>query len=208
MNKNSIEQFPNHKGLLWSYRLDGAGGGQQQVDLTKLDKTGPVFDWIHLLSNEQKSIDWMIEKGLSSQVIEMMNATNTRPRMQKLDGGLLINLRGVNTNPGADPEDMVALRIWFTNDTIITTRSKNRKLLSVEDLRETIESKTGPTTTRDFVCMLIKYIANRIGDVVDDIDEALSQVETNLVDDNINQVQQQLFSTRTKSAAIRRYLSP
>lgn len=56
--------------------------------------------------------------------------------------------------------------------------------------------------------MLIEYIANRIGDLVDSIDEDLTGIETDLSEDNIKLVQQHLSATRRQTAAIRRYLAP
>lgn len=208
MNQLSSQQFPQDKGLLWSYRLDGQGGGHQQDQLADADKDAPAFDWFHLRSDENDSVAWMRAKKLDPQIIEVISQSETRPRMALIDGGVLINLRGVNKNPGADPEDMIAIRIWFNKDTIITARKKERVLLSVEDVRNCIHKGTGPKTPAEFVCMLIEYMANRIGDVVDEIDETLTQAETDLGEDHVQSVQQKLFVTRKQIAAIRRYLAP
>ena len=41
-----------------------------------------------------------------------------------MDDGLLIVLRGINRNAGADPEDMVSLRIWVESDRMISVRQR------------------------------------------------------------------------------------
>lgn len=56
-----------------------------------------------------------LEQNLSSLdplSLDALLQDETRPRAETMQDGTHINLRGVNTNPGADPEDMVSIRIW------------------------------------------------------------------------------------------------
>jgi zinc transporter len=150
----------------------------------------------------------MQEIGLDEHVIETLSALETRPRMTMLGGGVLINLRGVNTNPGSDPEDMISLRVWFSDKTIVTARKKGRRLLSIEDVRTRIENGSGPKSPGEFVSLLIEHLANKIGDIVDAIDDNLIQIESSMDEDNIKPVQQNLSAIRLQTIAIRRYLAP
>jgi len=43
----------------------------------------------------------------------------TRPRATAIVDGLLLALRGINLNPGAEPDDMVSVRLWGDNDRLI-----------------------------------------------------------------------------------------
>ena len=208
MTPPSNQQFPEEQGLLWSYRLDGQGSGYQQGRLGSSDEKSSSFDWFHLRSDETDSVVWMQEIGLDEHVIETLSALETRPRMAMLGGGVLINLRGVNTNLGSDPEDMIALRVWFTDKTIVTARKKGRRLLSIEDVRARFENGSGPKSPGEFISMLIEHLANRIGDIVDSIDDDLTQIEINMDEDNIKPVQQNLSAIRLQTVAIRRYLAP
>ena len=208
MTLSSNQQFPEEHGLLWSYRLDGQGGGHQQGRLGSADEKPLGFDWFHLKSDETDSAVWMREIGLDEHVIETLSALETRPRMAMLAGGVLINLRGVNTNPGSDPEDMIALRIWFSDKTVVTARRKGRKLISIEDVRARIENGSGPKNPGEFVSMLIEHMANKIGDLVDSIDDDLTRIEISMDEDNIKPVQQNLSAIRLQTIAIRRYLAP
>ena len=208
MTPPSNQQFPEEHGLLWSYRLDGQGSGYQQGRLGSSDEKSPGFHWFHLKSDETDSVVWMQEMGLDEHVIEALSALDTRPRMTMLAGGVLINLRGVNTNPGSDPEDMISLRVWFSDKTIVTARKKGRKLISIEDVRARIENGSGPKSPGEFISMLTEYLANKIGDIVDSIDDDLTQIEINMGEDNIKPVQQNLSAIRLQTVAIRRYLAP
>ena len=196
--------------IIWNYRLDGNGGGEAQDCYPDTEVTGGGFDWLHLRSDDPGSIDYMRGMSLNPKLIEALSASETRPRMQLLEDGVLINLRGVNTNPGADPEDMVAIRVWFNDRVIITGRKRDRKMLSIEDLRQRITEGKGPKYPGQFVAMLVEKLANRINDVVDMLDDELTSVETELDEkkDSVRQIQQRLSDIRKQTAMIRRYLAP
>jgi len=210
MNSSFEPEKSVNKAVIWNYRLDGLGGGDQQQELPDLLSDLAGFDWLHLRSDDLDAIVCLQELNLSSKLIEALSADETRPRMQLLENGVLINLRGVNTNPGADPEDMIAVRVWFNDRIIITGRKKERKLLSIEDLREHIEDGSGPKRPGQFVVLLVEKLANRINDLVDGIDENLTSVETKLDEkkNNVFAIQQLLSDIRKQTATVKRYLAP
>lgn len=196
--------------VICNYRLDGRGGGKDQQDYPDMQRQPPGFDWIHMRSDAEDSIAYMQSMQLDPSLIEVLTASETRPRMQLLEGGVLINLRGVNTNPGADPEDMVSIRVWFNDRIVISSRRRGRRLLSVDDVRSAIANGVGPKTPAEFITMLVERLANRISDVVDSIDNDLTGIETQLDEklDNVRKIQQQLSAMRKQTATVRRYLAP
>lgn len=210
MNQTNAPLDSTRQVVIWNYRLDGEGGGQLQDRFPRMQEAGPGFDWLHLRSDELGAIDYMESMGLDAKLIEALSAIETRPRMQLLEGGVLINLRGVNTNPGADPEDMVSIRVWFNDVVVLSARKRERRLLSIEDIQQGIENGQGPKSPAEFVTMLVEKLANRINDVVDTIDNELTGIETELDEkiDNVRNIQQLLSSLRKQTAVIRRYLAP
>ena len=210
MNQSTNSAESSDQGVICYYRLDGAGGGELRGGYPAMQVEAGGFDWLHLRSDDPASIDYMRSMNLNPKLIEALSANETRPRMQLLEGGVLINLRGVNTNPGADPEDMVAIRVWFNDRVILTGRKRARKLLSIEDLRRRIEDGTGPKHPGQFVAMLVEKLANRISDVVDKIDDELTSAETGLDErkDSVREIQHRLSEIRKQTAMIRRYLAP
>ena len=114
----------NNGALLWDYQLDGKGGGVQRQQARQAVAGG--FDWFHLKSDDPAASDWMRVQGLDRRIIEALTVEETRPRMLMLADGILVVLRGVNTNPGADPEDMVSLRLWFNGSRIVSARRNHR----------------------------------------------------------------------------------
>jgi zinc transporter len=101
--------------LVFSYLLDRGGGGQT-VDWQKIKQWSPEEGtlWMHLNHASENVQKWLTEaSGLDPISCESLLEEETRPRVVSSSDGLLLILRGVNCNPGADPEDMVSLRMLF-----------------------------------------------------------------------------------------------
>lgn len=71
-------------------------------------KPGDGLLWVHLDRSAEQARNWLEkESGLDPLVAENLLAEETRPRALDIEGNLLVNLRGVNLNPNADP------KTWF-----------------------------------------------------------------------------------------------
>jgi zinc transporter len=104
----------NNNGLIAAYLLDGKGGGQK-VGWKEIREWTPSDGllWVHLNFEGPEAQRWIREESQLEDVVgDVLLADESRPRVTAFDDGLLIALRGVNLNPGAEPEDMVSLRIW------------------------------------------------------------------------------------------------
>lgn len=144
--------------------------------------------------------------GLDPMTVESLLRQDTRPRTALMNGGALFVLRGVNTNPGADPEDMVSLRFWIEGDRLITVRQ--RKVLSAQDVRTTLDEKRGPHSIAGLVAALVERLADRIATFVDAIDERISQFEAEIESDAADSMRADVSATRRQIAVVRRYLAP
>jgi zinc transporter len=150
---------------------------------------------------------WVLnESGLSDQVAHALLAGETRPRAIAEENGMLIILRGVNTNAGAEPEDMVSVRIWIDEHRIISSR--RRRLMSVQDVRGALEQGVGPKTPGEFLVMVVERLASRIETMVGGIEDQIDSIEDRLGDSDVRKLQSALSALRRKAAAIRRYLAP
>jgi zinc transporter len=123
-----------------------------------------------------------------------------------MPGGLLVILRGVNLNPGADPEDMVALRLWFEPKRIITTR--HRRLMSAQDLRDALAARRGPATTGEFLVEVAERLIERMGPVLGDIDDHIDDLEDQILDERSGDLRHKLVEMRRGAILLRRYLAP
>ncbi len=193
--------------LLWSLRVDESGKvsqGSTHSVLQAAPQNG--FLWVHLQVDTPEAAETLANLGCSESVIDALSTLETRPRANLVDGATLVYLRGINRNPEADPEDMVSLRIWFSQNIIISARRKNRRLLSVQDTKDLLDAGEGPTNVPDLVIELVSRIASRISEVVDDLDERLTRFEQDGGMDNKDRFALSLI--RRQAAAIRRYLAP
>ncbi|HZD52261.1 MAG TPA: zinc transporter ZntB [Woeseiaceae bacterium] len=163
--------------------------------------------WVDVDLSNSASRDWLRRRaGIERAAIDALLAGETRPRALAFPSGVLLVVRGVNLNPGADPEDMVAVRIWLDSRHIITSR--RRRVLSVDDVATALDAGQGPTSTGSFVVFLIGRLTERIGAVVEAIEDEIDDIELSLTEDAISDLRSRLGDLRRQIAAIRRFLAP
>ena len=196
------------EGLVCAYRFDGTGGGEVLPEWPSSGdtETGKVI-WVHMERDDPGTREWLREKsGLRPLAQEALLADDTRPRCTSLDEGVLLNLRGVNLNPGAEPEDMVSIRLWLEPHRIVSCRI--RRLMAVEDLQEAIQQSQGPHDTGGFVLMLADKLTTRIEPILDDLQDALDHLEDRVVTDTAREQRTELARLRHRTILLRRYIGP
>ncbi len=188
--------------------LDGRGGSEAiDAASVSLSANERSLTWLHLDVHDEASRSWLEnDSGLDPIIIDTLLAEETRPRSFSTDHGLLVVLRGVNTNPGADPEDMVSIRVWIERNRIISTR--RRRLLSVNDLRDLLNKGIGPKSPGGFLSSLVAKLADRIGDFIDDIEERVGEAEATMASHEHTQFRQMISTLRHQIATVRRFLAP
>ncbi|MBT4162874.1 MAG: zinc transporter ZntB [Gammaproteobacteria bacterium] len=149
---------------------------------------------------------WLQSAGLEDWVASTLVRHDTRPRTVVSGRGALVVLRGINLNPDSDPEDMVSLRIWIEPERIITVRQ--RKLLSIQAVRDEFEKGEGPKSVDDLLVGLIEKIGDRIASFVDDMEDRLDGLETQVESERNTKTRTTISETRRKIASVRRFLAP
>jgi len=195
-------------GLVFSYILDGAGGGHTITweDIKQWVPEQGIL-WLHLDYKNERVQKWLNEaSGLNPIISEALLEEETRPRAVANDDGLLLILRGVNCNPGSDPEDMVSLRMWFDKDRIISMR--HRRVMAIDDIHKAIESSKGPTSPVAFLIMASEHITDRMGDVVSEIDDHVDELEDTVLTAESYELRSKLAVLRRKTISLRRYIAP
>jgi zinc transporter len=194
--------------LLHALLLD-RNGGAKALEPDDIDEWQPKDGllWLHVDVAEHPPREWLADTvGLEPFVVDALTADETRPRSLTAGDNLLAVLRGVNMNPGDDPEDMVSIRMWIERDRIVSTR--RRRLLSVQDLREQLGQGIGPTTSGEFLSELIGRLADRIGGFVDTIEDRLSSIEEGEADEPAQVRRRSLAVLRRQIASVRRFVAP
>lgn len=203
-----FESENTHSAVLWAYHIHHTATPIEVENFNAQEPpiAGEGFNWFHLQADTSDSIRCLQNLGLKTEIVDALCTLETRPKALQFGEGMLIYLRGINRNPDADPEDMVSLRLWLTPNGLISVRRKNRKLLSLVDVKEELEKGFLPHTPIDLMLNIITKLANRISDIVDQLDEALTEFEAQ--ESSTKQDRLKLSNIRRQAAAIRRYLAP
>lgn len=196
------------RGLIYGFVFDGQGGGQR-VGWDDLKNWTPAQGilWVHFDYSAEKAQKWIREEGgLSEVAAEALLTEETRPRTIIIQDAALIALRGVNLNPGSEPEDMVSVRLLVDKHRIVTTR--RRPLLSIVDIAESLRKNKGPKTTGEFVVELTGWLISRMQGTIEGIEDRLAQLEEDVMVSGSAELRNALLSVRRESIMLRRYLAP
>jgi zinc transporter len=198
----------NEDGLIVGLLLDGKGGARE-VDWPEIRAWTPEAGvlWLHLNRTKEDAERYIrAEAGLDEIVVEALLAPDTRPRVAPQGPGLIVNLRGVNFNPGADPEDMISMRLWIQKRRIITTRA--RPLMATRDVEARLARGAGPKDEIDCLFELAQSLLRRVGHVVEELSDTVDALEDQVVSGDIDRVRENLGEARKRAIAIRRHLAP
>ena len=202
------EKMKNSGGLIHAYLLDGAGGGRR-LEMAELDSWAPEQGvlWMHFDYTNEDARQWLRNNsGLEGLVADALLTEETRPRATAIDDGLLLALRAINANPGAEPDDMVAIRLWVDNERIISTREL--VLYSARDIAERLDAGKGPADTADFLVALADRIVWRINDNVDQCEDLVADLEEQVLEAGSSSLRFDLATVRRQTITLRRYLAP
>ena len=200
---NALPPLPNE---FW--RLDGRGHGELVPwNPGDMITDTPELTWLHLNYSDQDARAWLPDADLLERpAAESLFDEETRPRVLHHGTGLLLTLRGVNLNPGAEPEDMVSIRLWVDERRIISTRK--RRLRSVLEIRAALQEGHGPESSGQFLAMLLDKLTRNIGTVVEDLEEGMADVEEKILEAPGTDARQALADIRRRAVSLRRYLGP
>ncbi len=202
------QQTADIDGLICAYLLDGEGGGTG-FDWAQVRAwtPGDGLLWVHLDRLAEPARDWLLnESGIAPVISESLLAEETRPRILADGEALTVFVRGVNLNPGADPEDMVSVRMHIDANRIVTLR--HARLMAIKDLREAIDRGAGPKSPGEFLVRITDRLIDRMGPVIAEIDEALDDLEDQVQQSASPELRGQLRRIRQSSIMLRRYLAP
>ncbi len=195
-------------GLIAAFVLDGKGGARElDWEGVAAWTPGDGVLWVHLSRAAEQAQNWVREhSGFDQFGAGMLLEEDSRPRVTAHDGALFVNLRGVNLNPGENPEDMVALRMCIESRRVVTSRT--RKLMAVQEVRDNLAQGLGPKDAGEILVDLAAGLVERMGPIVSDLDDKVSDLEDKLIDTGLSEVRAVLGSLRRQAIALRRYLAP
>lgn len=194
---------------LLAFAFDGKGGATPiQPDAT----SDAAVTWVHAKWEEADAARWLSGAAdLGQDVLAALTAPETRPRcvvMRSARGeGVFINLRGVNLQEGAQPEDMISVRVWLEADRIVS--GWRRPLHAFRDLVDGMERGQGPVSPGDFTAKLALRLADRAEPVVAALNERVDGMEEAVLEETPPpSLRGELADVRRQAIVLRRYMFP
>lgn len=196
--------------LLFARVLDGKGGGQiigwEELASWKPARQGEVL-WAHLCRDCDGVSDWLqATLGIPEPTAELLTSDATRPRAFREGETLVATLRGINFNPGAEPEDMVSMQLWSDGARVFTLR--RRPLQSPREALAEIDAGKGPRDAGALVTTLVDQIIARVDLVIIDLNDQIDACESHERGRNSDELIEQIAAIRHGCLSLKRHMGP
>lgn len=197
----------DQQGLICAYQLNRTHQNKLNWDqIPSVQKENGTI-WIHFDREDPGCREWLHTlSNLPPFVTEALLEEETRPRFFIHQDGLLIILRGVNLNQGADPEDMVSVRLWIEPTRVISLR--HRSIMAIQDIRDEISQGSGPLNAGDFLLRLIDRLTDRMEPVVNKLIQNVDEIEDHILEQAHVKFRGRLADLRRQAILLRRYIAP
>ncbi|WP_137701618.1 zinc transporter ZntB [Marimonas lutisalis] len=190
-----------------AFRLDGRGGADEIAPAQgrpELPASG--FAWVHLSGSAEEIDGWVRGAGLDALATAALTAEETRPRCTVHNDTILMSLRGVNLSPGAEPEDMVSLRIYLSERLVITLQ--RRPLYAVRDVIAESLAGRAATSPGELIARIALRLADATEPVVMALNERIDELEDRVIDGAGHVRRGDLADVRRMAIVLRRYMAP
>lgn len=161
-------------GLFHGREIDAAGRARP-FDLAAEGAPAAGWRWLHLDRASAAARDWLRERsGLSGNAVHALLEEDTRPRAERMEGGLLAMLRAVNLDPEAEPEDMISLRLFVADRLMISLTARR---IPAVDARVAALDEGRATELGACVLALIEGLRREAEPVLDDLQREVDGFE-------------------------------
>ncbi|MDG1118049.1 MAG: zinc transporter ZntB [Flavimaricola sp.] len=194
----------------FAYVFDGRGGAAwTPADGSALPHRGPAdpgFSWQHLRRDNPETAGLLTALGLDHFVIEALTADETRPRCTVHGHSVVLNLRGVNLDEGAEPEDMISVRFWLEAQRVVGVWV--RPLQAIDDFVAAIDRDEAPVSPGDLIARLGLRLADRAEPSIAALNEQIDTLEEAVLEQGRDISRVTLSGLRRSSIVLRRYFVP
>ena len=206
-----VRDAPPDGPLLFGCALDGKGGCTP-VSWETARKWTPRQPhdtlWLHLDRVYPDLDDWLeASLDLNEATADVLLSNETRPRAFRENDSLITVLRGINFNPGAEPEDMIAMQIWCDGSRLITLR--RRRLQTPRDVHGELLAGRGPATIGDLFTALLEHMVAKMNRAIVDMNDHIDLMEAEDEDErDTGAMLTTIADIRRNCLALKRYMSP
>lgn len=164
------------------------------------------FVWIHLTSRDDEVQSWLtLSARLDSFVVDALTAIETRPRCDQIDGGAVLNLRGMTSAamPGSDP--LASIRLYAERDRVI---SVTRLPLDALDVARRAVEAGKVLDPGDLIAAIAGAITEQLDPRVGDLGDSLDSCEEQLDAREAFELRRKVNEARRTAIGYRRFLTP
>ncbi len=196
--------------LLFARVLDGNGGGRavswEEANQWRPGRSGEML-WMHLCRNADGLQGWLEHAlQMSEPTAELLVSDDTRPRALREGNALVAVLRGINFNPGAEPEDMIALQLWSDGRRVITLRRE--PLQTPRQTLAEIDAGTGPGDAGALITSVTEHMIARMNHSILDMNDNIDRLEQADPEDDADDMLDRIAVIRRNCLALKRHMSP
>lgn len=196
--------------LLFGRVLDGKGGarpiGWEAARAWQPGTPGEVL-WVHICRTVPGVQAWLEDElGIPEPTAELLTSDATRPRAFREGDALVATLRGINFNPGAEPEDMVSMQVWCDGNRLVTLRRVS--LQTPRETRQELDAGEGPVDAGSLLTLLTEHLIARMGHSIVDINNAIDALDEQGDGAADKSMLAEISRIRRECLALKRYMSP
>ena len=166
----------------------------------------PSLTWVHLDLAEADDTAWLAARDdIPDTARGALLSRETRPRTEFMDGGAIINLRGLGLTPDDDPDPLSSLRFWAEDGHVVSASFRNSAS------QGPVESAFGTgriTTAGGIIAEFARDMANRLDPQVAALGDHVDFCESRLEGRRVHVIRRKVASSRSQAIAFRRFVVP
>jgi zinc transporter len=178
----------------------------REVNLPLPQASGKGLLWLHLDGQNEADLLWLAqESDLPPVALNALKAMETRPRSDMVDGGALINMRGLAVDPDEAPDPLVSIRFWAAKGRVISFCYRAPQALTPVIARfvNGVINDPGDLITA-FSTEMSKELDVRVADLGDQLDD----IEERLDSERARSTRRKVSRIRAMAISYRRFVVP
>lgn len=189
-----------------SFLIDAWSFEAEQAKQLKDADTFNSDCWYHCQRDHPALSEWLQRIEIPEAVIEAMLTQDTRSTFQILGpDSFMMVIRGVNLNEGAEPDDMLSLRVLLHQGSLITLRKRPFK--AIQTVRERLAQGQGADSLPQLLIDVIAALHQRIDIALDETEQVIDELEQELYT-NHQLPQHTLTTMHRRLVKLNRFLQP
>lgn len=162
--------------------------------------------WTHLVLGESEVRAWLTDRaGLAPFIVDALTATETRPRCDAVDGGAVINLRGLASASEQTGDSLASIRLFATAGRIWSVA--RHRLDAIDRVRGAVEAGH-VLDPGDLVTEVASAITEQLDPMVADLGDELDDCEEHLDAHRAFALRRSVNRVRVAAIGYRRFVLP